>query len=61
VNNVIQELLYADGHGHPLLKKAGIKFIVENTEKVLASDSFKLIHKFEFLTKEFIMATVSKK
>jgi hypothetical protein len=60
VNNVVEELLYADGNGHALMKKFAIKFIVMNTDKVLSSDSFGELYKSERLVKE-VMSAMSRK
>ena len=39
-DNVIDELLYADGCGHDLMKNNAVKFIVDHADSVLPSDSF---------------------
>jgi hypothetical protein len=58
-DNVIQELLYADGSGHALMKKTAIDFIVNNTNEVLSSDAFEELHKSLSLLKE-VMSAMSR-
>jgi hypothetical protein len=60
VDNVVDELLYADGNGHALMKKFAIDFIVSNVDKVLSSDSFGELYKSDRLVKE-VMSAMSRK
>ena len=59
VDNVIDELLYADGNHCLLMKKAATDFIVENGQAVIASPSYaKLAESTELMTE--IMLELSK-
>ena len=65
VNNAVDELLYADGTHCLVLKKAVIKFIVENAQAVIASPAFpKLSESAELMTEvmmELAKSNESKK
>jgi hypothetical protein len=56
VQNVIGELLYADGTECKLLKKVVIDFIIENGEAVLKSKSYDLLDESPRLRKEVMNA-----
>ncbi|KAL7526683.1 hypothetical protein ACHAXR_002626, partial [Thalassiosira sp. AJA248-18] len=47
VDNVVDELLYADAMTCPLLKEAAMNYIVDNAKEVMSSDSFKTVLKAE--------------
>eukprot|EP00956_Cyclotella_meneghiniana_P035239 scaffold112864_cov83-Cyclotella_meneghiniana.AAC.2 len=60
VNNVIDNLLHADGNNMKSLKKAAMTFIVENSEEVITSESYKYLAKSPDLLSEVVFA-LSKK
>ena len=60
VDNAISMLLEADGNNFFLLKKAAMKFVVENLEDVINSGSYTILHQSPSLTKE-VMLAMSKK
>jgi hypothetical protein len=53
--NVIDELLQADGTDCKLIKKAAIDFIVDNGQDILASPSYERLDESPELTKEVMM------
>jgi hypothetical protein len=58
VNNVIDELLFADGHNLPKLKKRTMDYIIENGEKILDSEtSFSRLNESQRLLKEVMRVT----
>jgi hypothetical protein len=59
VENVVDELLYADGKDCPLLKQAAMDFIVEHGEEVLDSDSYEKLDESPQLRKEVMRAAFS--
>mmetsp|Transcript_11349 Transcript_11349/g.20884 ORF Transcript_11349/g.20884 Transcript_11349/m.20884 type:complete len:387 (-) Transcript_11349:228-1388(-) len=59
VDNVIEELLYADAKNCPLLREAAIDFILKNTMEVIQSDSFENILMTKTITKEIMLAMAS--
>eukprot|EP00956_Cyclotella_meneghiniana_P010909 scaffold15241_cov65-Cyclotella_meneghiniana.AAC.2 len=54
VDNVIDELLYADGKNCPLLKKAAMDFIVEHCEEIVESESYEKLDESPHLRKEMV-------
>ena len=60
VDNAVDELLCADGNGRAVMKAAAIKFIVENAENILPSDSFMELHKSHNLVREIMSAMRQK-
>ena len=54
VDNVVDELLYADGNGHVAMKETAINFIVHNANEVVFSDSYDELYKSKPLIKEVI-------
>eukprot|EP00956_Cyclotella_meneghiniana_P010008 scaffold13805_cov23-Cyclotella_meneghiniana.AAC.3 len=61
VDNVIDELLYADGKNCLLLKKAAMNFIVEHGRDVIESESYGKLDESPELRKEFVKAAFSSK
>ena len=61
VDNVVDELLYADGKNCPLLKKASMEFIVEHGEEVIESESYEKLDESPELRKEVMKAAFSSK
>ena len=59
LGNVVDELLYADGKNCPLLKKATMDFIVENSEEIVESGSYEKLDESPQLRKE-MMKEVTK-
>eukprot|EP00956_Cyclotella_meneghiniana_P010908 scaffold15241_cov65-Cyclotella_meneghiniana.AAC.1 len=59
VDNVVDELLYADGKNCPLLKKAAMDFILEHGEEVIKSESYEKLDEAPKLRKEVMMAFAS--
>eukprot|EP00956_Cyclotella_meneghiniana_P011336 scaffold15938_cov27-Cyclotella_meneghiniana.AAC.2 len=59
VDNVVDELLYADGKNCPLLKKAAMDFIVEHGHEVIESDSYGKLDESPELRKEVMKASFS--
>ena len=55
VENAIDELLYADGSDFTDIKKAVVKFIVENGQAIIASPSFSKLYASAKLTQEVMM------
>ena len=55
VDNVIDELLYADGKNCALVKKAAMDFIVEHGEEVIKSESYEKLDESPKLRKEVMM------
>lgn len=60
VDNVVEELLYADAMECPLLREVAMKFILENAEEVIKSDSFNDILLTKEITKEIMLLAVRK-
>ena len=56
VDNVVDELLYAEGKNCPLLKKAAMDFIVEHGEEVIMSVSYEKLYESPLLCKEVMKA-----
>lgn len=56
--NVIDELLYADGMSCPCLKNAAMRFIVDHGEEVLESDSYDKLYESRDLMREVIKASI---
>ena len=56
VGTVINTLLYADSNSLPLVKNTSIKFIVENAEEVMESESFLLLRESPALMTEVMKA-----
>ncbi|KAL3804999.1 hypothetical protein ACHAWO_011057 [Cyclotella atomus] len=54
VENVVDELLYADGKSCPLLKKAAMDFILEHSEEVVESESYAKLDESPQLRKEMM-------
>eukprot|EP00956_Cyclotella_meneghiniana_P032869 scaffold91862_cov51-Cyclotella_meneghiniana.AAC.6 len=61
VDNVVDELLYAEGKNCPLLKKAAMEFIVEHGEEVIESESYEKLDESPQLRKEVMKASFSSK
>lgn len=63
VDNVVDELLYADEKNCFLLKEATTNFILENAKEVIASDSFEDIPETKNITREILslVATMNKR
>ena len=59
VDNVIDELLYADGQCLLFMKETAIDFIVNNAEQVIHSDSFEELYTSKRLVKE-VMSALSR-
>ena len=55
IDNAVDELLYADGINCLDIKKTVLRFIVENGEEVLASDSYAKLYESPELTKEVMI------
>lgn len=55
VDNVIDELLYADGSGHALMKQTAFRFIKKNVAGVLSSEAFGRLYESERLVKEVMV------
>ena len=60
VNNVVDNLLHADGNNLHLVKKATMEFITENSEDVITSQSYQHLAKSPDLLSEVVFA-LSKK
>ena len=60
LDNVIDELLYADANNLFDVKKAVMEFITENAEEVIASESFQLLSESPQLIKE-VLTSMAKK
>lgn len=60
VDNVVDELLYADAKTCPLLKEAAIAFITDNAREVLASNTFESVLQAGEISREVIMAMVNR-
>jgi hypothetical protein len=56
VSNAVDTLMYADGNSLTLVKEAALKYISENSGKVLASDSFRLLQESPALMAEVMQA-----
>eukprot|EP00956_Cyclotella_meneghiniana_P026018 scaffold55476_cov22-Cyclotella_meneghiniana.AAC.4 len=61
VDNVIDELLYADGKNCPLLKKAAMDFILDCGEDIVESESYEKLDESPQLRKEVMKAALSSK
>eukprot|EP00956_Cyclotella_meneghiniana_P024126 scaffold48121_cov54-Cyclotella_meneghiniana.AAC.6 len=61
VDNVVDELLYADGKNCPLLKKSTMDFILEHGEEVIDSESYEKLDESPELRKEVMRAFASSK
>lgn len=59
VESVVDELLEADGHSWPLIKKAAIDFIVEHSEDILRSESYDRLDESPSLRREVTRALSS--
>eukprot|EP00956_Cyclotella_meneghiniana_P024124 scaffold48121_cov54-Cyclotella_meneghiniana.AAC.4 len=59
VDNVVDELLYAEGKSCPLLKKATMDFILEHGEEVIESESYEKLDESPQLRKEVMKAFAS--
>lgn len=59
VENIVDELLYADGKDCPLLKQAAMDFIVEHGEEVIESESYEKLDESPQLRKEAMKAFAS--
>ena len=56
VDNVIDNLLYADGNELALLKKAAMDFISQNSAQVVVSESYSLLSESPSLMSEVVVA-----
>jgi hypothetical protein len=61
VENVIDELLYADGHDCSLIKRASMDFIVEHGEDVMEADSYDRLDESPQLRREVMKAAFSSR
>ena len=59
-DNVVEELLYADGKNCPLLKKAAMDFIIEHGVEVVDSESYDKLDESPLLRKEVVRAFASR-
>lgn len=58
VDNVIDELLEADGKGYTAVREAAMQFIVENGKEIVMSESFDRLYESKSLVKE-VMAAIA--
>jgi hypothetical protein len=61
VENVIDELLYADGHDCSLIKRASMDFIVDHGEDVMEADSYDRLDESPQLRREVMKAAFSSR